>query len=99
MDSIIFSFDTKIGNVSIRDRKFFICLLDEYQIDPFLSKSAYQTAKYLLELFENSNTEIIWKFNYNAYSTSKKKEKKITDLLKKDSEISVKYLMEWLILL
>ncbi len=99
MDCIIFALDTKIGNISLREGRFFVAILDENQIVPFYSKSIKATSKYLCDIFENSNTEIKMTYNYNKNKTSSKKELKIQDLLKKEAEINVRYISSWLLFL
>jgi hypothetical protein len=99
MDCIIFSFSTSVGNISIREGKFFVVILDEFKVDPFLSKSIKATAKYLCDIFENSYTNIEFKYNYNALKTTPKKEEKIQNLLKQSPHINISYIMNWLVML
>ena len=99
MNSIIFSYGTKIGNITIQDGSYFVMLLDHLQIEPFDSKSVKTTAKYLVYLFNNANTNIEFKLNYNALKTTPKKEEKIKSLLKQEPEINISYIMNWLLLI
>ena len=99
MNSIIFSYGTKIGNITIQDGSYFVMLLDHLQIEPFDSPSVKTTAKYLCDIFEKSYTNIEFKLNYNALKTSPKNKKKIKSLLKQEPQINISYIMNWLLLI
>ena len=96
-NNIIFSFDNNIGNITIRDKKFFVCIIDMVEVRPFLS-TLKETAEYLFDLFSNASGDIEFKLNYNKFSTKRKK-KTIKRLLATTSEIDLKNIAEWLVLL
>ena len=99
MNSIIFSYDNVMGNVTIQDGNFFVMLLDHKEISPFDSPSVKTAAKYLVYLFQKANTEIEFKLNYNGLTTSGKNKSKIKELLTKPADITIKHMMAWLLLI
>jgi hypothetical protein len=93
---ISLGFGITLGRIYYYYEKEWHCMLmDNIGIVPFSSTKVCSMADYLLGVL--TTTPIDWKFNYPT--TTPRKKRKITDLLKANTDITKPYLIKWLVLL